>query len=185
MAGKPSVNQDSFVSSIWLLLSLVCAFAGYLHCRSDSYSYEFKCDQKICNVYGTGQAPLSFPSADLIKATIIEIAKPKPDQGEKVVRTLQISYNTPAEPGSRFKVTKNIQFTPHDIGEVKAKTGFDAVQDYKRADAKRIDKVHLQSNKSTSTPGLALMIAGSVSAVLSIFLGTWSKHRIDYSKKSY
>ena len=73
----------------------------------------------------------------------------------------------------------------HDIGEVEAKKGYDAVQDYKRSDAKRLDRVHIESKKSTTVPGLILIVAGSISAILSGLFGQWSKHRIDYNKKAY
>lgn len=185
MAGKPSVNQDRFFSSIWLLLSLVCVLAGFLHCRINSYSFDFKCDQKMCTLSGTGQPLVTFASVDLVGAVIHEIAKPKPDHGEKVVRTLKVSYNAPAEAGSRFKVVKSALFTPHDMGETEATAGHKAVLDFKRADAKRVDKVHLHDSKSTTTPGLVLLIAGGVSALMSLLLGQWSKHKIDYNKKAY
>lgn len=183
MAGNnnASVNKDKFLSSIWLIISLFCVFIGFLHCQMSSYRFELIGDDKKCDMRGTSQATLTFSRADMLKPDIFEITKTVPT--DHIVRTLQIFYNAPAEPGSRFKVTKNAIFTPHDMGEKKVNEGYDAIQNYIRSDALRSDKIHLVHSQSTTTLGLIFGISGSISTILSLLFGSWSKHRINYQEK--
>jgi|Transcript_34630 hypothetical protein len=183
MAGNSNapVNKDKFLSSIWLLISLFCVFVGFLHCQASSYRYELLCDDKTCVMKGTSQPTLTISRADLLKPDIFEITKTVPT--DHIVRTLQIFYNAPAEPGSRFKVTKNSIFTPYDMGETKVNEGYEAIQKYIRSDALRSDNLHLVHNKSTTMLGLIFGIGGSISTILSLLFGSWSKHRINYQEK--
>lgn len=180
MAKKPSVNADSFVSAICLLASLLCMLAGFLHCRVNSYSYDFVCDRKSCTLSGTDHAKFTFPSADLIRADYAEIL-----QTNKKVRTLKVFFNVPAEAGSRFKVKKEVLFTPYDMGEDNARAAYDTVQDFKRADTRGRESFNISKRKSTTPVGSVLMIVGAVATALSAVFGRWSKHKIDYNKKSY
>lgn len=181
MAGThASVNKDKLLSSIWLIVSLFSVFVGFLLCQASSYRFELLCDNLKCEMKGTSQTTLTILRADMLKPDIFEISKKVPT--DHVIRTIQLFYNAPAEPGSRFKVMKNSIFTPHDMGEKKVNEAYNDIQDYLRSDAKRTDKLHVVDSKSTTTAGLILGIGGLISAILSIILGSWSKHRINYQE---
>ena len=180
-----SVNKDRFLSSIWLMVSLLAAFAGYLRCRSYSFSYIFRCDQDSCIITRTNETLISFPSADLAQVEIMDIFDQKDHQRNKVGNTLKVWYDTPADVGSRFKITVSIALTPHDLGKTVAKAGFDAFQDFKRSGVGKKDTIDLSYSKSTTPLGLAMILIGSMSALMSAVYGRWSKHRINYSKRSF
>lgn len=183
---KPAVNKEKFVSSIWLIVSVVIIFIGFLHCRVYSFDYEMNCDVKMCKLSGTSQNTLHIPRADLLSVEITEIPNVISIDGpNKISRTLRFYLNLPAEPGSRFKVKKNVLFTPHDMGEKYSQTAYQSAQQYMKADANRKEALLLSNSQSTTTIGIISMVIGAVSALLSLILGQWSQHKIDYNRKTH
>lgn len=183
MANGPSVDKEKFLSSIWLLISLIGIFSGVLHCRFYSFKQEFSCDRKLCSFSVTSLPLITFSSSDLLRAEIIDNF-----DNLTISKALRISYNAPAEFGSRFKIAKSIIFTYPTMREGEAKEGYDNVVNFKGSDARRMNSINLVKATSTTYLGLILITMGSVSAVLSGIFGRWSKHRIgynEYDKKRY
>ena len=184
MTNKASVNKDRFLTSVWLIISLLFAFAGYLHCRSYSFSYIFRCNQDSCFITRTNETLISFASGDLKRVEITDVSDQKDFKRHKMGSTLKVWYEAPADVGSRFKITVNIALTPHDLGRTVAKAGFDAVQDFKSTGRGKKDTLYLSYSKSMTPLGFAMILIGSISALVSVVYGRWSKHKIDYSKRS-
>lgn len=183
MANGPSIDKEKFLSSIWLLVSLMGIFAGVLHCRFYSFKQEFACDRKLCSFSITSQPLVTFLSSDLLKAEIMDNSQMTTNS-----HGLRFIYNAPAEPGSRFKVAKSIIFTHATMREAEAKAGYNDVVNFKGSDIKRINSFNLAKATTTTYFGITFITMGTISAVLSGMFGRWSKHRIGYNendKKRY
>lgn len=189
------VNKWVLMSLVWLFVSLFVVYYGIRWCSHYSFSYSISCNMNSC-VYTAsdvnGKNITEIDRVDLRRVDTVRL-----DSNGSVVEvgdgnrrspgynkngySVQLSYNRPAEPGSRLKVEKTMLFSPKDMGRRNARSCSSKIFTYID---KTKDKVEYSYSKTITLVGILLILFGIFSSVLSCVLGQWSDPEPRRVKKS-
>jgi len=176
------VNKWVLMSLIWLVVSIFIVYYGIRMCAYHSFNYEIRCTMNSCVYKGLGQAGIEIDRVDLRRVemvridsngTVVEVGEGnrRSSAYNKNGYSCQLSYNKPAEEGSRIKVEKTLLISPRDMGRRVAKSCSTKVYAY--IDKKK-DKVDFSYSRTVTVVGILMIILGVASSVLSCVLGQWS-----------
>ncbi|RYH00697.1 hypothetical protein EON65_48860 [archaeon] len=166
---------------IWALLSLALIVVGYLHCRSNAFSYNLDCRASQCTWSTTNSsvATLNFPKADLLDAEVVRIDRNgvfvdptrTKEKNLKYGYSIRLKLRLPVEEGSKLKVDKDFIFAPYDISRRTAKAAVTRIRAF--LDNTKSDSFNYSKGRSITSIGVLCMFVGVVSTLMACMFGSW------------